>query len=226
MSILTLKFFESESCSVMSDSLQTHGLHGPWNSPGQNAGVDSLSLLQEIFLTQGLNLVLPHCRWILYQLKHQGSPRILEWAAYPFTSRSFQPRNQPGSSALRVNSLLTELPEKPLKFFEQLLNCFLPRMGIVRLQGLASKSCIFYQLFSRIVESAEIYNNSNQVSTHSETQEKHEYILISLLAICISAFYTVIKKSFFFKIHLTVYTSHFMNGGFQLDDYSLLVCVF
>ena len=37
---------ESESHSVMSDSLQHHGLYSPWNSPGQNTGVGSLSLLQ------------------------------------------------------------------------------------------------------------------------------------------------------------------------------------
>ena len=34
----------------------------------------SLSLLQGIFLTQGSNPGLPHCRCILYQLSHQGSP--------------------------------------------------------------------------------------------------------------------------------------------------------
>ena len=38
------------------------GLCRPWNSPGQNTGVDSLSLLQEIFPTQGSNPGLPHCR--------------------------------------------------------------------------------------------------------------------------------------------------------------------
>ena len=57
------------------DSLQLHGLHSPWNSPGQNTGVGSQSLLQGIFSTQGLNPGLPHCRWLLYQLNHQGSPR-------------------------------------------------------------------------------------------------------------------------------------------------------
>ena len=57
---------ESESCSVVSDSLQPHGLYSPWNSPGQNNGVGGLSLLQEIFPTQGLNLDLQHCRQILY----------------------------------------------------------------------------------------------------------------------------------------------------------------
>ena len=48
--------------------------YSPWNSSGQNTGVGSLSLLQGIFPTQGLNPSLPHCRWILYQLSHQGSP--------------------------------------------------------------------------------------------------------------------------------------------------------
>ena len=37
---------ESESCSVMSNTLQPYGLYSPWNSPGQNTGVGSLSLLQ------------------------------------------------------------------------------------------------------------------------------------------------------------------------------------
>ena len=49
----------------------------PWNSPGQNSGVGSLSLLQGIFPPQGSNLDLPHCRWILYQLSHKGSPGML-----------------------------------------------------------------------------------------------------------------------------------------------------
>ena len=57
-------------------------------------GVGSLSFLQGIFPTQRSNPGLPHCRWILYQLSHKGSPRILEWVAYPFSSRSSQPRNQ------------------------------------------------------------------------------------------------------------------------------------
>ena len=49
-------------------------------SPGQNTGVGSLSLLQGIFPTQGLKPGLPHCRWILYQLSHKGSPpKCLSW---------------------------------------------------------------------------------------------------------------------------------------------------
>ena len=58
----------SESRSVVSDSLLPHRLYSLWNSPGQNTEVGSLSLLQGIFPTQGSNPVLPHCRWILYQL--------------------------------------------------------------------------------------------------------------------------------------------------------------
>ena len=46
---------ESESHSVVSDSLRPHGLYSPWNSSGQNTGVGSLSLLQGIFPNQGLN---------------------------------------------------------------------------------------------------------------------------------------------------------------------------
>ena len=51
----------SESCSVVSDSLRPHGLYSPRNSPGQNTGVGSLSLLQGIFPTHGSNPGLPYC---------------------------------------------------------------------------------------------------------------------------------------------------------------------
>ena len=64
---------ESESRSVVSDSLRPHRLYSPCNSPGQNPGVSSLSVLQGIFPTQESNQVFLHCRWILYQLSCQGS---------------------------------------------------------------------------------------------------------------------------------------------------------
>ena len=78
----------------MSDSLWLHGLYSPWNSPGQNIGVGSLSLLQGSFPTQGSNSGLLHCRQILYQLSHKGSPRILEWVACPFSRGSTWPRDR------------------------------------------------------------------------------------------------------------------------------------
>ena len=59
--------------------------------------------------------VSPHCRWILYQLNHQGSPRILQRIAYPFSRKSSWPRNWTGSPALQVNYLPAELPGKPLQ---------------------------------------------------------------------------------------------------------------
>ena len=55
---------QSESCSVVSDSSRPHGIYSPWNSPGQNTVVGSLSLLQGIFPTQGSNPGLPHCRQV------------------------------------------------------------------------------------------------------------------------------------------------------------------
>ena len=66
---------ESESYSIVSDSLRPYRLYSPWNSLGQNTVVSSRSLLQGIFPTQGLNPGVLHCRC------HKGSPRILEWVA-------------------------------------------------------------------------------------------------------------------------------------------------
>ena len=86
----------AQSC----DSLRPRGLYSPWNSPGQNTGVGRLSLLWGIFPTQGLNPGLPLCRQILYQPSHKGSPRILEWVAYPFSRGSSQPWNQTGVSCI------------------------------------------------------------------------------------------------------------------------------
>ena len=104
---------EIESHSVMSDSLQPHGLYNPWNPPGQNTGVESLSLLQEIFPIQGLNPGLLHYRRILCQLSHKGSPRILEWAAYPFSSRP---------STSRIFTLLFLFKTGILIIYKALLN--------------------------------------------------------------------------------------------------------
>ena len=69
---------ESVSCSGMSDPetpwTVARQAPRPWDSPGKNTGVGNCSLLQGIFLTQGSNLGLLHCRQILHYLSHQGSP--------------------------------------------------------------------------------------------------------------------------------------------------------
>ena len=88
----------SVTFTQLSPTLWPQGLHSLWNSPGQNTGVGSLSLLQGIFPTRGSNPGLLHCRQILYQLSYQGSPRILEWVDYPFTRGSSWPRNWTGVS--------------------------------------------------------------------------------------------------------------------------------
>ena len=77
--VMTKFFVEKWSHSVVSDSLQPHGLQPtrllcPWDFPGSSPGVDCHFLLQGIFPTQGRNLGLPHCRQMLYCLSHQGSP--------------------------------------------------------------------------------------------------------------------------------------------------------
>ena len=68
------------SCSVVSDSLQPHGLQParllcPWDSPGKNTGVVCHPLLQGIFLTQGSNPGLLHCERILLSTESPGKPR-------------------------------------------------------------------------------------------------------------------------------------------------------
>ena len=88
---LQAKVKVSQLCPTFCDP---HGLYSPWNSPGQNMGVGSLSLLQGIFPTQGSNSGLPHCRQILYLLSHWGSPRILKWVVYPFSSGSSRSKNR------------------------------------------------------------------------------------------------------------------------------------
>ena len=109
----------------MSDSLQLPGLYSPWDSPGKNSRVGSLSLLQGIFPTQGSNPGLPHCRWILYQLSPKGNPRILEWVAYPFSSRATWLRNQTGVSCTAGTRTHTEALSKwcPLPMPPEILSC-------------------------------------------------------------------------------------------------------
>ena len=55
----------------------------------KNTGVGSLSLLQQIFPTQGLNQGLLHCRQILYQLSYQGSPIYKVRITLNLTSKNY-----------------------------------------------------------------------------------------------------------------------------------------
>ena len=71
------------SCSTMSYSLLPHARFlWLWDFSGKNIGVGCHSLLQGIFLTQGLNSSLLLFRHILYCLNHQGSPLLLVMEAF------------------------------------------------------------------------------------------------------------------------------------------------
>ena len=59
-------------CNAMGYSLPGSSVHG--DSPGKYTDVGCHAILQAIYPTQGLNPGLPHCRWFLYHLSHQGSP--------------------------------------------------------------------------------------------------------------------------------------------------------
>ena len=68
------------SCSVVPDSLPSHGLWPTrllhlWNFPDKSTGMGCRFLLQGIFPIRGLNPGLLHCRQMLYPLSHQGSPK-------------------------------------------------------------------------------------------------------------------------------------------------------
>ena len=74
MYLTLLKVKVTQLCPALSDPMD----YSPWDSPGQNTGVGSFSLLQGIFPTQGSNPGLSHYRRILHQLSHKGSLSILE----------------------------------------------------------------------------------------------------------------------------------------------------
>ena len=109
-------YLVAQLCPTLCDSMDCCLPGSPVHrdSPGKNIGVGCHALLQGVFPTQGSNPGLPHCTQILYCLSHHGSPRILEWVAYPFSRGSSQPRIQTRVSALWVYSVPAELPGKPI----------------------------------------------------------------------------------------------------------------
>ena len=83
--ITHVKVKVTQLCPILCDPMD-YTVHGILQA--QSTGVGSLSFLQGILPTQGSNPGLLHCRRILHQLSPEGSPRILEWVAYPFSSGS------------------------------------------------------------------------------------------------------------------------------------------
>ena len=99
---LTPLCLAAQSCPTLCDPMYCSppgsSVHG--DSPSKNTGVDCQTLLQGIFPTQESNPGLPHCRWVLYCLSHQGSQWLLQWIAYPFFLGSSRPRNWTGVSCV------------------------------------------------------------------------------------------------------------------------------
>ena len=85
----------------------------PWNSPGQNTGVGSLSLLQGIFPTQGSNLGLLRCRQILHQLSHREAQEHCSGYPIPSPADLPDPGIEPRSPALQADSSPTDPSGKP-----------------------------------------------------------------------------------------------------------------
>ena len=79
----------------------------------RSTGVGSCFLFQGIFLTQGLNSTLPHCRWILYYLSHQGSPDNIQFELYRISlvpSMFWWPLHSSETKTFGKNSLFRGLP--------------------------------------------------------------------------------------------------------------------
>ena len=89
-SILLIYAQSLQLCLTLCDPVNCR-LLCPWVSPGKNTGVGCHALLEVLLL---------HCRWILHQLSHQGSPVILEWVASPFYSGSSLLRDRTGVSCI------------------------------------------------------------------------------------------------------------------------------
>ena len=87
----------AQSCPTLCNPLggKPTRLLCPRDSPGKNTGVGGHSLLQGIFPTQGMNLGLLHCRWILYHLNRQRSPLLIHQTTNSFTNPSTSTSTQP-----------------------------------------------------------------------------------------------------------------------------------
>ena len=117
-------------CNPMDCSPPGSSVHG--DSPGQNTGMVCHVLLQGIFLTQGLNPGLQHCRWILYHLSHQ-------WWGDTVKQLLFRLRLLLDSDTSSIMLLIINIDSwkkatlqdlsHPYFFIIVLLNCFFPRQN-------------------------------------------------------------------------------------------------
>ena len=99
---------ESESHSVMSDSLRPHGLYKPWNSPGQNTGEGSHSLLQGLFPTKESNPGLSQRISDSLPAKPQGKPKNIGVGSLSLLQQIF-PTKESNWSLLHCRRILYQL---------------------------------------------------------------------------------------------------------------------
>ena len=110
-------------CNPMDYSLPGSFVHG--DSPVKNTGVGCQALLQGIFLTQGSNPHLLHCRQILYHLSHQGSSKWSKPTLMNFTNQTHRKEidwahqvslRKPSKTENQKNELISELAHKVESF--------------------------------------------------------------------------------------------------------------
>jgi len=137
----------AQSCSTLCDpkdwSLPGSSVHG--DSPVKNAGVGCHAFFQGIFPTEGLNPGLPHCRWFLYHLSHQGSPRVLEWVAYPFARGSSQLRNQTKVSCIADGFFTSWATREALSSYKLLFALFCLASTSVHMHR--DSGCVYSHMF-------------------------------------------------------------------------------
>ena len=109
----------TQSCSALCSCIDCNppGLSIWGDSPGQNTGVDCHALLHGIFPTQGSNPGLPHCRWILYRLSHQGFIQAtqVQFLGRELTSRVTLPLTAASSRSQWCRQPSRSAPEEDVK---------------------------------------------------------------------------------------------------------------
>ena len=138
LNTIFMLFFPSV-CAVLSYSVRPFPSTTPPHQAPLSMGILQARILEWVAMPSstgssqpGIEPSLPHCRWILYHLSHQGSPWILVWAAYPFSRLSSWSRNWSGVSCTAGGFLLpTELPGKAqlLPLLQELFFFFSPSVA-------------------------------------------------------------------------------------------------
>ena len=105
---------ESESRSVVSNSLRPHGLYSPWNPPGQNTGVGSHSLLRENLPNPGIKPRSLALQADCLPAEPQVKPKNTGVGSLSLLQRIFLTRDRTGVSCIAGGFLTTELSGKPI----------------------------------------------------------------------------------------------------------------